>query len=351
LFSATALIWTVALVCPHSLRADPGELSVFVHEPASDAPLACRAWVEAGGERFFEPVTESSTPYKKDGSFSCNGRFVINVPAGKATIHVERGKEYLPVDKEVQVKKDEVIQVDITLKRWIHMVKGGWYSADMHCHFGVKDVNVLKQLALADDVDFEPVLTLWNQRADPNREPGWPERFEGTRAYADPTHLVTFHNQEIERIGGEPFESLGALLISGLTDPVEMPLAECHYPCDAFFGEMAKADAPHCVIDTDKPMWAENVVGVALGLFDSVQICHNHYHRESTIGVCCGMATDDTTKESENWGEDEIFHLTNLTYYRFLNCGFRLAVTGGSAMDAMAWESVAIMVVQILCWL
>ncbi|GMV98656.1 MAG: hypothetical protein AMXMBFR83_30040 [Phycisphaerae bacterium] len=35
------------------------------------------------------------------------------------------------------------------------------------------------------------------------------------------------------------------------------------------------------------------------------------------------------------WGEDELFLRTNGVYYRWLNCGFRLGVTGGSAIGVM----------------
>ena len=312
-----------------------GTLSVSVHESSSQNPLPCRAWVNVGGERIFRPLTESCTAYAKDRSFSCDGHFRIKVPAGKAVIHVERGKEYWPVKEEVVVSEGETTKVDITLKRWINMCEKGWYSGDMHCHFGLKDVRVLKQLALADDVNFEPILTLWNhQRSDVSDE-GWPDWFTGPSIYADATHLVTLRNQEIERIGGAAFESVGALLMSGLNEPVEMPLRNSKYPCDVVLARMAKKTSPQCVIDTDKPIWGENVVGVALGLFDCVQVCHNHYHRESTMPLCCGMASAEIEDEQKDWGRDELFRRTNLTYYRFLNCGFRLAVTGGSAMGVM----------------
>ncbi|MHC4144555.1 MAG: hypothetical protein ACYSUD_07215, partial [Planctomycetota bacterium] len=77
-------------------------------------------------------------------------------------------------------------------------------------------------------------------------------------------------NQEIERIGGQAFESVGALLMFGLTKPVKMPPRGSRYPCDAVLGRIARETSPRCIIDTDKPIWGENVVGVALGLFDSV---------------------------------------------------------------------------------
>jgi hypothetical protein len=47
------------------------------------------------------------------------------------------------------------------------------------------------------------------------------------------------------------------------------------------------------------------------------------------------MAAVDIEVGQESLGQDELFHHTNLTYYRFLNCGFKLAATGGSAMGVM----------------
>jgi hypothetical protein len=316
--------------------ADTGILSVFVHETDSNRPLPCRAWVDAGGERLFKPLTESCTPYKKDRSFSCDGRFSIRVPAGKAMIHVERGKEYRPFNREVVVVEEQTRSLNIALERWVNMAAEGWYSGDMHCHFGVEDIRVLKQSALADDINFEPILTLWNQREYAAPRGGWPQWFKERCVYADSTHMVTFHNQEIERIGGGPFESVGAFSMFGLGKPVEMPASDSTYPSDVFFCRLGKETSGRCLIDMEKPLWAENVVGAALGLFDSLQICHNHYHREATVGVGWGMASDDIEEGDKDWGQDEIFHRTNLTYYRFLNCGFKMAVNGGSAMGVMA---------------
>jgi hypothetical protein len=340
-----------------ALAAGTGSISVSVHEPGSKAPLPCRAWVSIAGKRLFQPGPESCTPYARDRSFSCDGSFVIEVPVGKATIHVERGKEYRPIDKEVVVQPAQTTNVDITLERWVNMYKEGWCSADMHCHFGLGDLRVLKQLALADDINFEPLLTLWNHQTKTPAGGSWPSWPGGFSIQADPTHIVTFRNQEIERIGGDAFESTGALLMFGLTKPVEMPPGNSRYPCDAVLGRAAKEASPECIIDTDKPIWGENVVGAAFGLFDSVQVCHNHYHRETTSPIGWGMAGAEIEEEQNEGpstslgtparagpngpdrvlgGQDELFLRTNSTYYRFLNCGFRLAATGGSAMGVMA---------------
>ena len=334
-------VWSVLLgmmsVCIPAIGAETGQISVTVREAGEQATLPCRAWVSSGNERFFDPESESCTSYVRDRSFSCDGQFVMNVPAGKVVIHVERGKEYWPADKEIVVKGGQTAKVVITLRRWIYMLKEGWYSGDIHCHFGLNNLKVLKQLALADDVNFEPILTLWNHQSP--MPPGgiWPDWPGGSSVYADATHLVTLRNQEIERIGGNAFESVGALLMMGLAKPVKMPPRGNRYPCDTVLGRIAKETSPRCIIDTDKPIWGENVVGVALGLFDSVQVCHNHYHRAQTLQdgrLGWGMA--DVKNGNDEPTEDELFHRTNSTYYRFLNCGFKLAATGGSAMGVMA---------------
>ncbi|MBL7187447.1 MAG: CehA/McbA family metallohydrolase [Phycisphaerae bacterium] len=333
----SSVLLGMMLVCLPALGADTGEVSVTIREAGAQAPLPCRVWMTVGNERLFSPSTESCTSYARDRSFSCDGQFVMKVPVGKAVIRVERGKEYWPVDKEIVVEKGLTAEVEITLKRWVHMSKEGWYSGDIHCHFGLNDLKVLRQLALADDVNFEPILTLWNHQSPMPPGGVWPDWSGGSSVYADATHLVTLRNQEIERIGGGAFESVGALLMMGLTRPVKMPPRGSRYPCDAALGRIARETCPQCIIDTDKPIWGENVVGVALGLFDSVQVCHNHYHREQTLQdgrLGWGMA--DVANGQNDTDRDELFHRTNSTYYRFLNCGFKLAATGGSAMGVMA---------------
>jgi len=258
--------------------------------------------------------------------------FKIEVPPGHALIHVERGKEYFPVNKEVLVTGGKVTEVQIFLQRWIDMAALGWYSMDMHCHFGADSLEILKQQSLADDVNFQPVLTVWNARRYKTID-YWQDSKENPVLMVDSTHLISFNNQEIERIGGQPFESVGAPHFLGLNQPVDNPQTHT-WPADAMLCASAKANSPGCIIDCDKPVWGENVVTAALGLFSSVQVCNNHYHRFSDLDMCCGMAELKTSaKEDQNWAR--LFWQTNHVYYMFLNCGIKLAASGGSAMGVM----------------
>ena len=197
----TVVIFMIAtLVCVPALGVGTGDISVTIKENDSSAPLPCRAWVSVGDKRLFNPTTPFCMPYARDQSFSCNGSFIMTVPSGKAIIHIERGKEYRPIDKEVTVETDQTTDVNITLQRWVNMCREGWYSADMHCHFGLDNPTVLKQIALADDINLEPILTLWNQQRTKTSDEAWPNWPNGSSIYADTTHIVTLRNQEIERV-------------------------------------------------------------------------------------------------------------------------------------------------------
>jgi hypothetical protein len=260
-------------------------------------------------------------------------------------VHVERGKEYLAVDEPVTAQGGRTTEVHIILRRWFDMREKGWYSADMHVHFinedrRVKtaarfedDLRILKQMTLADDVNFVPVFSFWNDNIE-----SWPSWPTGPYVRADDYHLVTLANQEIERIakGDAPaFESVGAPLFFGLTKPVYTPRLEAVHPCDVALCRIARKHSPDSIIDLEKPLWAETVVGVALGVFDCVQLCHNHYNRDKTIRMGWGMIGPDLEDKGSDWGNSEILNRSNLTYYRWLNCGFHLAATGGSAVGVM----------------
>lgn len=316
---------------PEAKPAETGTLDVTVLDGDGEAPVACRAWVDAGGRRYFEPAGKAHTPYRRDRSFACEGRFRIRLPAGAATLHVERGKEYLPVDRAVRVAADQTARVTVTLDRWVNMPDEGFYSCDVHMHLDYRHTAHARRLALADDVHVLPILTYWHHGGSVPKS--WPAAMGGPTLPADATHLVSLASQEIERIRGGRFCSIGAPLMMNLSRPVSAALAPA-WPTNAALCRQARRHSPDCLIDLDKPIWGENVVGVALGLFDTAQLCHNHYHRERDLATHGGMAGFLADGEAR-LGRRELFERTNAVYYRWLNCGFRLPVTGGSAYGVM----------------
>jgi len=280
------------LLSLNSFSSEPAEkygiLIARIYEADSDSLTYCRAWATAGDLHCFSPVASTGTPYIKDKSFSCNGEFILRLPAGSWTLHVEKGKEYIPQDREIEIRQGDTTFINIELSRWINMVQLGWYSMDIHCHFGADSLDILKEIALADDINFQPVLSQWNEQRFKTATYAWEGQAEESFTYADSLHLITFRNEEVERIGGSAFESVGALHLLGISDTVQ---ASSHiFPPDAMLAETAKKKSPDCIIDMDKPNWGENVIGAALGNFNSAQLCHNHYHRFTNMRLCCGMA-------------------------------------------------------------
>ena len=74
--------------------------------------------------------------------------FVAELPPGKYTLTVERGKEYLTATQEIEVA-DKPVSVTVKLKRWINMAERGWYSGDTHVH---RPISELSNVALAEDL-------------------------------------------------------------------------------------------------------------------------------------------------------------------------------------------------------
>lgn len=335
-----------------TLTTHAAQLTVNIIDQ-NGAPLPCRAWVDIkggppDGQRLFNPNADPEgkafnsgvVAYAKDKSFACDGQFTLQIPTGDAIIHIERGKEYIPVNLPVTIQSDTAAPITITLRRWINMPAENFYSADHHVHFGNDNLDTLKLLSRADDLHLLPAFSYWvtpHRLKVPNAwATDWPAFVTNLTEPIDKNHIVTRSNMEFERITGGDirFISIGAPFIFNLQKPVyTQPFTPTH-PSDIALMRQAKANSPNCVIDTDKPLWAQNVVGVGLGLFDAVELCHNHYHRLKNIPAGWGMV-GPLDPADQNLGDNELFIRTNSIYYRWLNCGFKLAASGGSAMGVM----------------
>lgn len=297
-----------------------------------------RVWIQTGGTRLFIPsAPDTATVYARDRSFSCDGLFSMEIPAGNAVFHIEKGKEYIPVDYKIRVEACKTIEETIQLKRWINMPSEGWYSADLHVHLGQDNPRILRQLALADDVHLVPAFTYWLRGRGETWSPQWPAGIDNKPTIIDQTHIITRNNIEIERIAqtAAPGASIGATFLFNLNRPVTAEQYGEHFPTDSALCRAAQIHSPDVVLDSDKPSWAETVIGAALDALDTIQVCHNHYHRDATLPGGWGMIGPLGAGESNFAVNDGLFHRTDSLYYRFLNCGFRLSVSGGSAIGVM----------------
>ena len=336
-FFVVSITHLLGFVGAYAANPENAHVSIRVLGDAGELTPA-RAWINVDGKRFFEPTHPNTvTSYAKDRSFSCDGAFTMMVPPGLATVHVEKGKEYLPVDLVLPIESGTSVEHDVILKRWIDMPSKGWFSADLHIHLGHDDLRVLQQLALADDVHLMPSFTYWLRGEGERWKPAWPDESYQTPITIDPYHIISRNNLEIERIQSKsvPGGSIGATFLFNLNRPVSAARYGAFFPTDATLCRVAQSHSPNVVLDSDKPSWAETVIGAALGTLDTIQVCHNHYHRTSTLPGGWGMIGPLSSNESNAAVGDGLFHRTNSLYYRLLNCGFQLGVSGGSAIGVM----------------
>ena len=274
----------IVLLIPSSAFADHGRIEIRIVNDSGQLTPA-RAWVDAGGKRLFRPaVPDTTTPYARDRSFSCDGTFTMVTPSGPAVVHIEKGHEFLPTNVEVDVPDGATVTSTIQIRRWVDMAAAGWFSADLHVHLGHDDLRVLRQLALADDVHLIPSFTYWLRGKGEIWQPQWPDGGYTEPIQVDECHLITRNNIEIERINhrAAPGATIGATFLFNLTQPITAVRYGEHFPTDAELCRVARRHSPQSVFDSDKPSWAESVAGVALGMLDTIQVCHNHYHRATT---------------------------------------------------------------------
>jgi hypothetical protein len=175
----------------------------------------------------------------------------------------------------------------------------------------------------AEDLNVGPVITrhVGGRRPVPNPYP------EEDLVRIDNTHQVGLHVQEVER----NFQGHGAAILLNAPQPLD-PMIPVLFPTVASLCRSAKADG--AFIDAEKPIWRHVPVTVAFGLADSIGVVNNHFHPHevTTDAERIGTIYRDRADQLTVAGFAEwIMEL----YYSFLNCGYRLSASAGSASGVM----------------
>lgn len=286
------------------------ETSARIMVLASDG----RAYTEEGG--FHRYAWAPGTHYQHiDGSFE------IEVPAGPLSIDAMRGFEYVPAVESVEIPADGTAEITLTLQRLGDrepLYESGWYSSDMHVHdlhegrFGLTQEMFFRQLE-ADDVrvanalihmDGTKLMGRWDdltgepyRLSDDNRILYYTQEFRGSYGHVALLGLQRFIMPLIGGARGTPYapdvlklEHIDAAYeqggIAGFVHPYNGPVGTPR--------EAAGADIP---------------VHVALGRGDFFDV----------------ISTASREMESTSM------------YYRLLNCGFRIAASGGTDNFSDVW--------------
>jgi hypothetical protein len=334
----SSLILLIAVALPAD---NPTRLRGEIWDAATGRPLAARVYLQKDDGAWFFPRSEAkdgqAIPYRKQRTdnlrcvemHTCLSAhpFVIDLPPGRYTLTVERGKEYLPETQDITVG-EQPVQVAIKLRRWIDLQERGWYSGETHVH---RTLAELPTAMLADDLHVAFPLLYWVREAflspkaglkDAAREP------EPKPIAVDAMHVIYPRNTEYEifTIGKKP-HTLGAFFVLNhrtLFDegvPPVRPIAE-------------RARQEGGLIELDKHNWPWSMALVPVIKPDLYELSNNHVWRTEFSFPTFGEpapAFMRSERDSKGLTERGWIDYGFQNYYALLNCGFRLRPTAGTA--------------------
>jgi len=236
------------------------------------------------------------------------GECTSDMPVGDVYVEIYKGFEYEPVRKKVTIKPGQKT-LELSINRWKDLRSAGWVTADTHVHFVSPQTAWLE--AQAEGVNVVNLLAsqwgrLFTNVGDYTGRVGVVE--DDTIVYVgteNRNHMLGHMSMlgtkglpVFPMCGGGPTESW-------VSDPDFRTMAEWARENRSKGGVVIRPHFPYCG-------FTEDPVPIIKGLVDAVEI----------RGLCAG---DFATQE----------------WYRYLNCGYPVAVVGGtdkmSAGAAIGW--------------
>lgn len=234
-----------------------------------------------------------------------SGEAEIPLPPGEWRLFVSRGHERVPALEAFAARPGETVAREVTLGSVEDLNRHGWYSGDMHVHFSrfeKRDDYVLARLMAAEDLHAinNMVYKHAGQVEAPQRKMG----------HAESHHHFHHHHQIVA--GGEEFRDddlYGHMIAAGISKVIE-PIS---------VGEkLGRRDSYPLFAQVCD--WARQQGGIAGWAHGGALIkLHESLPVEAALGKLDFI-------ESIQFNRFLGFYF----WYRLLNCGLRLATTGGS---------------------
>jgi hypothetical protein len=102
------------------------------------------------------------------GGFRSTGQFEQAVPPGAVTITVSRGFDYVAVERKLNLRERERVELTFELKRRTPLRRQGWYAGDSHAHMAhgerkiAVDFPYVALAARAEGLDYLAIAQWWN---------------------------------------------------------------------------------------------------------------------------------------------------------------------------------------------
>ena len=286
----------------------------WVHVTVLDAdtgkPVPCRVHFRSPAGVPFQPHGHHNQVNSNNGSWHIDvggdvrlgqityayidGRCQGWLPRGDVIVDVARGFEYQPVRARVRIEPGQR-ELTLRLKRWTDMNARGWYSGDSHVHF----LSAQGSHTESQGEDLNVVNLLQSQWGSLFTNS---EEFTGGASVHQQGNNIVYVSQENRQ------HFLGHLILWGLKEPV-MPW------CSDGPGEAE----PGGSLDVTMSDWADRTHAQG----GHVIIPHLPYPNGEPAALIATGRADGV--EMMRQGE-----FNHLEYYRYLNCGYRLPLVGGT---------------------
>ena len=293
-------------------------------DPHGSAVVYREQWVPLAGSEDLH-TTLSAHPFR------------VHLPAGEYRLTVERGKEYLPLEKTFSIA-DQPLKLQLPLQRWSRVAADGWYSGETHVH---RRIHELPNTMLAEDLNVAFPVTFWTIAAGqpPGLEPS-PLRRQGPsphgprvdRGYdpifVDKTHVMFPRNTEYEIFQiGEKRHVLGAVFLLNHRTQFREGM-----PPVKVIAEQAHREG--ALLDLDKHSWPWSMMLVPIAKVDLYELANNSLWR-TRFGFRNSMVRPAEYMKVESEGnlltEAGWIDWGFQNYYALLNCGFPIKPTAGTA--------------------
>lgn len=326
-----------ALAGPAAAELIEGSIQVI----GTNEPIEARLYIESLEDgKFYHAESASADgeaiPYSKirgvrsqevHTTLSAH-RFRAEVPQGRYRLTVERGKEWLPSSREIQVGPDGA-KADLKMAAWIDMSDRGWYSGETHVH---RPVSELPLLMRAEELNVTLPLTAWvtDSREAPsthNKNPIAVPPAELIEVGPDQVIWPINTEYEIFTIDGNR-HTLGAVFVLNHRETLELKAP----PAGPIAAEARRQGA---LLDLDKHNWPWSAMIVPQMKVDLFELTNNHIWRTnfpfSTWYPEYAADYMNLEMENGNFTERGWIDFGFQNYYAFLNCGFDMKPSAGTA--------------------
>jgi len=270
-----------------------------------------------GGNARYNCVWDNKTGWSYSENFC-----IYELDPGCYHYTISAGSEWTFVFGSVEIGRNENRKLNFSLERIFNRKAMGLCAADSHVHsWRGRQVDDFETIFKAGGIDFAGIQYwgLYSDRESVELPPAKnPFKIGNTWVSTD---------EEIEM--DSPWCDYEDSSIIGLKEKIPDIRSGIGYRMNSRFYQVARKKNCRLII-YQSPTWSQFPVDVVLGYVDSVNICDNFFSlRQPNNGpweyTCFGA---EDIKQKKPFG---IAHFVFERYYLFLNAGFQIAVSGGSA--------------------